>query len=329
MRLHGWFCLPTYARSQADQQYFFLNGRPLRDKLRRERGAARVSRRAVPRPPSGLRAVPRDGSGARRRERAPAEARGALPRARAWSTISCSARSSARSPRRGPTQSAADCDSGRSRRLVAAGQRASDWPRDVGARARTRRSARRLSADSPTAAAAATSRADTPALRRCARSQPEPPPPAPSIRSATPSRSCTASTSWRRRRAASCSSTCTPRTSARTYERLKAVDARRPLAGAAAAGADRGQRVASPTRTRPKRTPALFASLGLEVDRGGPAQLLVRSMPALLPRHRSGHAAADMLADLREQGSGGDDAGASTARSARWPATRRCARTAG
>ena len=29
----GWFCLPTYARSQADQQHFFLNGRPLRDKL--------------------------------------------------------------------------------------------------------------------------------------------------------------------------------------------------------------------------------------------------------------------------------------------------------
>ena len=33
MRLGGWFCLPTYARSQADQQHFFLNGRPLRDKL--------------------------------------------------------------------------------------------------------------------------------------------------------------------------------------------------------------------------------------------------------------------------------------------------------
>jgi DNA mismatch repair protein MutL len=33
MRLAGWFCLPTYARSQADQQHFFLNGRPLRDKL--------------------------------------------------------------------------------------------------------------------------------------------------------------------------------------------------------------------------------------------------------------------------------------------------------
>ena len=33
MRISGWFCLPTYARSQADQQHFFLNGRPLRDKL--------------------------------------------------------------------------------------------------------------------------------------------------------------------------------------------------------------------------------------------------------------------------------------------------------
>lgn len=33
MRLRGWFCLPTYARSQADQQHFYLNGRPLRDKL--------------------------------------------------------------------------------------------------------------------------------------------------------------------------------------------------------------------------------------------------------------------------------------------------------
>ena len=33
MRLTGWFCLPTYARSQPDQQHFFLNGRPLRDRL--------------------------------------------------------------------------------------------------------------------------------------------------------------------------------------------------------------------------------------------------------------------------------------------------------
>jgi DNA mismatch repair protein MutL len=33
LRLRGWFCMPTYARSQADQQHFYLNGRPLRDKL--------------------------------------------------------------------------------------------------------------------------------------------------------------------------------------------------------------------------------------------------------------------------------------------------------
>ena len=33
MRLSGWFGLPTYARGQTDQQHFFLNGRPLRDKL--------------------------------------------------------------------------------------------------------------------------------------------------------------------------------------------------------------------------------------------------------------------------------------------------------
>jgi DNA mismatch repair protein MutL len=33
MRLTGWFGLPTYARGQPDQQHFFLNDRPLRDKL--------------------------------------------------------------------------------------------------------------------------------------------------------------------------------------------------------------------------------------------------------------------------------------------------------
>jgi DNA mismatch repair protein MutL len=33
LRLSGWFCMPTYARSQADQQFFYLNGRPLCDKL--------------------------------------------------------------------------------------------------------------------------------------------------------------------------------------------------------------------------------------------------------------------------------------------------------
>jgi len=33
LRLHGWVGLPTFSRSQADLQYFFVNGRPVRDKL--------------------------------------------------------------------------------------------------------------------------------------------------------------------------------------------------------------------------------------------------------------------------------------------------------
>ncbi len=33
LRLWGWIGMPTYSRSQADQQYFFVNGRIIRDKL--------------------------------------------------------------------------------------------------------------------------------------------------------------------------------------------------------------------------------------------------------------------------------------------------------
>ena len=33
LRLHGWVGLPTFSRSQADLQYFFVNGRPVRDRL--------------------------------------------------------------------------------------------------------------------------------------------------------------------------------------------------------------------------------------------------------------------------------------------------------
>lgn len=33
MRLEGWVCHPTFSRSQPDMQYFFLNGRIIRDKL--------------------------------------------------------------------------------------------------------------------------------------------------------------------------------------------------------------------------------------------------------------------------------------------------------
>ncbi len=33
LRLHGWIGLPTFSRSQADLQYFFVNGRAIRDKV--------------------------------------------------------------------------------------------------------------------------------------------------------------------------------------------------------------------------------------------------------------------------------------------------------
>jgi DNA mismatch repair protein MutL len=48
----------------------------------------------------------------------------------------------------------------------------------------------------------------------------------------------------------------------------------------------------------------LFASLGLEVDRSGPAQLVLRSAPALLPNLDPATLLKDLLADLREQGRG-------------------------
>jgi DNA mismatch repair protein MutL len=46
----------------------------------------------------------------------------------------------------------------------------------------------------------------------------------------------------------------------------------------------------------------LFASLGLAVDRSGPASLLVRSTPALLPNADPATLLKDMIADLRAQG---------------------------
>jgi DNA mismatch repair protein MutL len=33
LRIHGWIALPSFARAQADMQYFFVNGRMIRDKL--------------------------------------------------------------------------------------------------------------------------------------------------------------------------------------------------------------------------------------------------------------------------------------------------------
>jgi DNA mismatch repair protein MutL len=49
----------------------------------------------------------------------------------------------------------------------------------------------------------------------------------------------------------------------------------------------------------------VLADLGIDVSRGGPAQLLVRAMPALLTSSDPAVLLRDLLANLREQGSGG------------------------
>jgi DNA mismatch repair protein MutL len=49
----------------------------------------------------------------------------------------------------------------------------------------------------------------------------------------------------------------------------------------------------------------LFDELGIELSRGGPAQLVIRSLPALLSAADPAALVRDMLADLRVQGSGG------------------------
>jgi DNA mismatch repair protein MutL len=89
-----------------------------------------------------------------------------------------------------------------------------------------------------------------------------------------------------------------------TYERLKAQLAARRVASqpllmpvvlnVSAADAEEAQ----------SHHP-VFDELGLEVTRSGPAQLVVRAVPALLPSADAAALVKDMIADLREQGRGG------------------------
>ena len=201
-RLTGWLCLPTYARAQPDLQQFCSERPQLRDRLLDERGASRLSRRDVPRPPSGVRAVHGARPDAGRRECASRETRSALPRQPADARLrvprrrACIARHVCR---RAWRRAAAH----RCRFVVAAASVGSH----AGQRGVTRRSGcaspSRRRRRTPTRAvareAAASVSTQIDSQRRLSGSR---------------SRSCTASTSSRRRRTAWCWSTCTPRTSA-------------------------------------------------------------------------------------------------------------------
>jgi DNA mismatch repair protein MutL len=86
-----------------------------------------------------------------------------------------------------------------------------------------------------------------------------------------------------------------------TYERLKtALQAEslpaQPLLVPVAVNVSLADAEAAETHS------TVFARLGLELGRSGPAQLLLRSTPALLPNLDPATLLKDMLADLREQG---------------------------
>jgi DNA mismatch repair protein MutL len=83
LRLTGYAALPTYSRGAAVAQYLFVNGRPVRDKLLVGALRAAYMRFPQPRPAPGRGALHRLRPHARRRERAPGQVRGAVPRTRA------------------------------------------------------------------------------------------------------------------------------------------------------------------------------------------------------------------------------------------------------
>ncbi|MBK7902194.1 MAG: DNA mismatch repair endonuclease MutL [Proteobacteria bacterium] len=313
MRLHGWFCLPTYARSQADQQHFFLNGRPLRDKL--IASAVRLAYRDVlfhGRHPAYVLFLEMDPARVdvnahpqklevrfrepglihdflfRTLERALAETR--------------------------PTQSAADSIPAARADWSLPGTADLDWSR-----------------------ASANDVRDSAAAHRGFPTNPYPLSPNPSAAGGQSSATDMYRAFDQVREIAATDAAAAAATAAEhplgyaiaqlhgvyilaqaqgglvlvdmhaahertTYERLKAsMQSERlpaqpllvPIAvQVAVADADEAESHAE-----------LFSSLGLEIDRSGPAQLLVRSTPALLPNIDPATLLKDMIADLREQGS--------------------------
>ena len=213
-RFSGFAGLPTLHRADAAQQFLFVNGRPV------QRQAAASAPCAPPTPISFRAAATRCSrcsstlAAARgRRQRAPGQGRGALPRPRPACAALHRQRARGGAARRRPPRlgrqaalasAAASCGrtSCRFERVRAPAIPAARRPAQPRFRASPRRCRRRfdgLAAPSADARAVA-----APVARGHARPR----------RSAPPARSCTRTTSWRRRATASSSSTSTPRTSA-------------------------------------------------------------------------------------------------------------------
>jgi DNA mismatch repair protein MutL len=282
MRLQGWFCLPTYARSQADQQHFFLNGRPLRDKL--IASAVRLAYRDVlfhGRHPAYVLYLEMDPARVdvnahpqklevrfrepglvhdflfRTLERALAETR--------------------------PTQSAAEAIPAARADWSMPGTAGLDWSRSVSAADlyRVLDQQRAIAAPEPVAATGPVAATEHPLGYAIAQ-----------LHGVYILAQAQGGLVLVDMHAAH------ERT---TYERLKAslhadhLPAQPllvPIAvNVSVADADEAEAHAG-----------LFASLGLEVDRSGPAQLVLRSTPALLPNIDPATLLKDVLADLREQG---------------------------
>jgi DNA mismatch repair protein MutL len=282
MRLQGWFCLPTYARSQADQQHFFLNGRPLRDKL--IASAVRLAYRDVlfhGRHPAYVLYLEMDPARVdvnahpqklEVRFREPGQVHDFLFRTLERALAETR-----------PTQSAAEAIPAARANWSMPGTAGLDWARPVAATDlyRVLDQQRAIAAPGPMAASEPVTATEHPLGYAIAQ-----------LHGVYILAQAQGGLVLVDMHAAH------ERT---TYERLKAsMHADRlpaqpllvPIAvNVSVADADEAEAHAE-----------LFASLGLEVDRSGPAQLVLRSTPALLPNLEPATLLKDMLADLREQG---------------------------
>ena len=282
MRLQGWFCLPTYARSQADQQHFFLNGRPLRDKL--IASAVRLAYRDVlfhGRHPAYVLYLEMDPARVdvnahpqklEVRFREPGQVHDFLFRTLERALAETR-----------PTQSAAEAIPAARANWSMPGTAGLDWSRPVSATDlyRVLDLQRAIAAPGPVTATEPAATTEHPLGYAIAQ-----------LHGVYILAQAQGGLVLVDMHAAH------ERT---TYERLKAsMHADRlpaqpllvPIAvNVSVADADEAEAHAE-----------LFASLGLEVDRSGPAQLVLRSTPALLPNLEPATLLKDMLADLREQG---------------------------